>query len=71
MPASFPRRQMNPGDAPTRRPERPQVSQGLGIGQDAEGIRLTGDRQVLLAVRGDLKEQAGIRATLVKLPCGV
>ena len=38
---------------------------------DAERERLTGDRQVVLVVAGDLQKHAGVRTAFVGLPRGV
>jgi len=44
-----------------------EVAERLGLLQDAEGVRLTGNGQVGLVLRFDLEEDAGVWTALVKL----
>ncbi len=62
---------MNPHSATFRGTQCLQVSQSLGIGQHGEGVRLSWNGYILSVICGELQEQSGGGAALVKLPGGV
>src|SRR5215470_14483300 len=54
--------------APAALRQHVEIAARLRLLDNAEGVGLAGDRQVLAVVAGDLQEDAAVRAALIGLP---
>jgi hypothetical protein len=57
--------EIDPKDAPAAPRECAKIPERLGLFQNAERVRLSGNRKVGHIIRDDLKEHSRVRTTLV------